>query len=93
MRVRRRLPSLRRQTIFAEIRGTFPRTGRSWFRLVHFSVQDDHVHLIVEADDTQSLGRGMAGVAIRIARAANRVLLQHQPSMTIEAAARGHAAQ
>ena len=74
MRVRRSLPSLRRQAIVAEIIGTFSRTGRSWFRLVHFSVQDDHVHLIVEADDKQSLGRGMAGVAIRIARATNRAL-------------------
>jgi hypothetical protein len=41
---------------------------------VHFSVQSDHVHLIVEADDQQSLSRGMAGVSIRMARAVNRIL-------------------
>ncbi len=79
MRVRRPLPSLRRQAIFAEIRRTFSQTGRSWFRLLHFSVQDDHVHLIVEADDQRSLGRGMAGVAIRMARAANRILHRRGP--------------
>jgi len=62
LRARRPLPSLRRQAIFAAIRRTFPRTARSWFHLVHFSVQRDHVHLIVEAEDRQSLGRGMAGI-------------------------------
>jgi len=74
LRVVRPLPSLRRQAIVAAVRRTFPRTARSWFRLVHFSVQDDHAHLIVEANDRQSLSRGMAGVAIRMARAVNRVL-------------------
>jgi putative transposase len=79
LRVKRRLPSLRRQAIFGAIRRTLPQTARSWFRLVHFSVQDDHVHLIVEADDQPSLGRGMAGVAIRMARAANRILQRRGP--------------
>jgi len=36
--------------------------------------QDDHLHLIVEADDTRALGRGLRGLAIRVARAVNRAL-------------------
>src|SRR5262249_31305662 len=49
------------------------RTARCWFRIVHFSVQSNHVHLLVEADDKVGLGRGLMGAAIRIARAVNRV--------------------
>jgi hypothetical protein len=41
---------------------------------VHFSVQTDHVHILVEADDKSSLSRGLTGLAIRVARAVNRVL-------------------
>jgi putative transposase len=41
--------------------------------VVQFSVQDDHVHLIVEANDKVALSRGMAGVSIRLARTINRV--------------------
>jgi hypothetical protein len=41
---------------------------------VHFSVQADHLHLLVEADDKSSLSRGLMGLAIRVARAVNRVL-------------------
>jgi REP element-mobilizing transposase RayT len=44
------------------------------FRVVHFSVQRDHVHLIVEAGGRDALVRGVQGLAIRLARAINRTL-------------------
>ena len=47
--------------------------GREDFRINHYSIQDDHVHLIVEADDQDALGRGMKSVNARIARCAQRV--------------------
>jgi REP element-mobilizing transposase RayT len=68
------LPSLRKQRVFAAIRFAFARTARSWFRIVHFSVRSDHVHLLIEADDKVSLSRGVVGVAVRLARAVNRVI-------------------
>jgi REP-associated tyrosine transposase len=70
---RRQLPSLRKQSIFSELRRALACTARTWFRVVHFSVQADHAHLLVEADDKVSLSRGLRGVAIRLARALNRV--------------------
>jgi len=42
--------------------------------VVHYSVQTNHVHLIVEAAGKQALSRGMRGTAIRIALAFNRAL-------------------
>jgi REP-associated tyrosine transposase len=60
--------------MFVEIRTAFGRTARAWFRVVHFSVQEDHLHLLVEADDKRSLSRGLMGLVIRVARAINRVL-------------------
>jgi REP element-mobilizing transposase RayT len=74
LRASRRLPSLRKQSVFGAIRSAFAHTTRSWFRIAHFSVQGDHVHLLVEADDKTSLSRGLAGAAIRWALAVNRVL-------------------
>ena len=43
-------------------------------RINHFSVQGNHVHLIVEAEDNRALARGMQGLGVRIARALNRVM-------------------
>jgi REP element-mobilizing transposase RayT len=44
------------------------------FQVVHFSIQSNHVHLIVEAPDKRALARGVAGLEIRIARRLNKVL-------------------
>jgi REP element-mobilizing transposase RayT len=43
-------------------------------RVVHYSVQGNHVHLVMEADDRRALGRRVQGLEIRIARAMNRLM-------------------
>ena len=42
------------------------------FRVLGFTIQTDHVHLLVEADDAIRFERGIRGLAIRVARALNR---------------------
>ena len=46
--------------------------GRKDFRVVAYSVQDNHVHLVVEASNKDALARGMKAVGSRLARAVNR---------------------
>ena len=48
--------------------------ARTDFRVVHVSIQSNHVHLLVEADDKQALARGMQGFAISAAKRLNREL-------------------
>jgi putative transposase len=48
--------------------------NRFGFRLVHYSVQGNHVHLLVEAEDARALSRGMNGLGVRVARGLNRVM-------------------
>lgn len=47
---------------------------RFGFRVIEFSAQATHLHLIVEADTRVALSRGMQGLIIRSARAINRHL-------------------
>ena len=47
---------------------------KSTFRVVHFSIQSNHLHLIVEAGSKTTLARGLRGLAIRIARRLNAAL-------------------
>jgi hypothetical protein len=42
--------------------------------VIHFSVQWDHVHLVVEASDKRALSSGIRSVAIRIARYVNELV-------------------
>ena len=73
MRVGGGRPSLRSSRSFRAIKEAF-RKGKDRFglRLIHFSVQGNHLHLLVEADDAVALARGMKGLSVRIARALNK---------------------
>jgi putative transposase len=48
--------------------------NRGGMRIAHYSIQGNHLHLVVEADDARALSRGMQGLAVRIARRLNRHL-------------------
>ena len=68
------VPSLRTVPIVLEIERTFAvACARRGFRLVHYSLQDNHAHLVVEARSKDALARGMKAVAARLARAVNRI--------------------
>ena len=72
-RTRPDVPSLRKRAVMELLRGALAAGGRgAAFRLVHYSVQGNHLHLVVEAHDKRSLSRGMQGLAVRVARAVNR---------------------
>jgi REP element-mobilizing transposase RayT len=74
LRARAGLPSPRGEPVFAVISRAFRAASRNSFRLLQFSVQSDHLHLLVEVDEPTRLARGVQGLAIRVARAVNRVL-------------------
>jgi REP element-mobilizing transposase RayT len=75
VRVRDDVAHLRRsrmvKALAAAFRGGCAKAG---YRLCHFSVQGNHIHLIVEADDAAALAVGMKGWSVRVARAINRVM-------------------
>ena len=74
LRARADLGSLRGRRLFPVLERAIAAASRSGFRLVHFSVQGDHLHLIAEAHDKAALSAGMRGLMIRAARAVNRDL-------------------
>ena len=74
LRLRSGLPSLRSDAAFGPIQRGLGAASRDSFRLLQFSVQSDHLHLLVESDTSTRLARGVQGLAIRVARAINRAL-------------------
>jgi REP element-mobilizing transposase RayT len=68
------LPSLRRGPEHSRLLGALAAgTQRMGLRVVHYSAQSNHVHLICEAEDERALARGMKGLCVRMARALNRL--------------------
>ena len=80
LRVRQGLPALRRSALVRELRRTFREScERGDSRIAQFSIQSDHLHLLVEAANERALGRGMKSIAARVARAVNRVFRRAGP--------------
>jgi putative transposase len=74
LKIRKDVGDLRTDHRFHRIRRAFFHGGnRHGIRLIHFSVQGDHVHLILEARDRTALSRGVQGLAIRLAKGINRL--------------------
>jgi REP element-mobilizing transposase RayT len=68
------LPSLRRECFVKTIRDAIARSHRVGFRVVHFNVEPNHLHLITEASSKQSHARGLQGLEVRISRQINKQL-------------------
>ena len=80
VRIRQEVWNLRSHRCFRALRRAFAKgCERFGFRLVHFSVQGNHIHCIVEAPDEVALGRAMKGLEVRMARALNRVMDRRGP--------------
>jgi len=74
LKVRRGLPSLRTVTLVHELERSFAAAcARGRFRLVQYSIQNDHLHAIVEATSQRDLASGMKSIGSRLARAVIRI--------------------
>jgi REP element-mobilizing transposase RayT len=73
LRVRRDVPNLRRNAFLPVLTDAL-RAGcdRFGFRLCHYVVMGNHLHLVVEADDARCLALGLQGLTIRLAKRLNR---------------------
>jgi REP element-mobilizing transposase RayT len=75
MRVAPAVGSLRRRAMYKAVReASITAAMRGVFRIVHVSVQHNHVHMLVEAHHKTALARGMQGFQISAARHINRGL-------------------
>jgi len=80
--VREGLASLRTGRVVREVEATLRRgKEREGFRVLHYSIQGDHLHAIIEAEGREALGRGMKSLAARFARAVNRALRRRGPML------------
>ncbi|MGZ3455643.1 MAG: transposase [Polyangiales bacterium] len=78
VRMRRGTWNLRSQRCFACIRSALAGVrSRGTFRVVHYSVQGNHLHLIVEGENRRALSNGMRALLIRMAKQLNIEMRAH----------------
>lgn len=74
LRYRKGLPSMRSEVLARRVMAQIRRANRRFWRIVHFSIQSTHLHLLVEVESVAELARAMKGLGVRMARAVNAVL-------------------
>jgi len=73
LRVVADVPSLRQYGALRIVQRAIGAGGhRENFRVIHYAVIGNHIHLIVEASGAEGLARGMQGLEVRLARRLNR---------------------
>ena len=81
LRVAPDIRQLRVRDLYHAIRhATLAVASRDDFRIVHLSIQHDHVHLIAEAEGRLCLSRGVRAFEISAARQINRALSARHPA-------------
>ena len=73
MRLRADLRSLRANDTHELLKTAMSASTKDEFRVVEYSVQSNHLHLMVESRDQQALARGMLGLSVRIAARLNKL--------------------
>jgi len=66
--------NLRTRMPFRVIRAALSKERAGGARVIHYSIQSNHLHFIVEAASKPALARGMQALTIRIAKSLNRAL-------------------
>jgi REP element-mobilizing transposase RayT len=82
--LRTKFRTLRHQFVFPTVRGGIAAANRraralGRFRIVHFSIQTGHIHLLVEAADREALWNGVRGLSVSLARRINRLMFRRGP--------------
>ena len=77
MRRVERGPSFRTQRVCAAIRAVIAGAKRNGVRVLHYSVQHNHLHLLVEGSSSANLSNQMRTLFSRIAFAVNTVARRH----------------
>src|SRR5262245_838114 len=74
IRLRREIPSLRQHRFVRPFRVSLSQAcARHGFRVIHYSIQRDHMHLLIEARNNYSIACGMKSVGARLGKLANRL--------------------
>ena len=73
VKIKRDKADLKNKTILQLLKRAILRARGKGLRIIHYSLEYDHVHMLVEADDNATLGVGMQSFGVTLARGINKI--------------------
>jgi REP element-mobilizing transposase RayT len=74
MRLEKGVANLRTRKIMWDFRRAIAGAKRFGFHVIHYSILNNHIHMIVEAKDSMALASGMKSLSCRFAKAIRRIV-------------------
>ncbi len=73
IKLKQGIRTLRKKDCYKLFRDSVKATAKFGINIVHFSVQSNHIHLIIESKSRSALSKGMKSLTIRLAKGINNI--------------------
>lgn len=73
VKIRREKADLKNKSILLLLKRAIQRGRRKGLKIIHYSLEYDHVHMLVEAEDNTTLGVGMQAFGVSLAKGINKI--------------------
>lgn len=73
VKVRKNKAEIKNKSVLKLLKHAIQNARRQGLRVIHYSLEYDHVHLLIEAENNFILGRGMQSFGVTMAKGINRL--------------------
>ena len=73
IKVRKNKAEIKNKSVLKLLKHAIQNARRQGLRVVHYSLEYDHVHLLIEAENNTILGKGMQSFGVTMAKGINRL--------------------
>lgn len=73
IKVLRNKAEIKNKSVLKLLKHAIQRARLQGLKVIHYSLEYDHVHLLIEADNNASLGKGMQALGVTMAKGINRL--------------------
>lgn len=73
VKIKKNKADIKTKVVLSILKRAIMNARKRGLRVVHYSLEYDHVHLLIEADNNRVLGKGMQAFGVTLAKAINRM--------------------
>ncbi|MGZ3787517.1 MAG: transposase [Bacteriovorax sp.] len=73
VKIKKNKSDLKNKSVLSLLRRAIMNARRQGLKVIHYSLEYDHVHLLIEAEDNHILGKGMQAFGVTLSKAINRM--------------------
>lgn len=73
VKIKKERAAIKNKTVLRILKKAIQNARAQGLRVIHYTLEYDHVHLLIEADNNTTLGKGMKSFGVTLAKALNRL--------------------